>query len=174
MPNSKNDQDQQLTERLAAGLNTLLAEFKATEIDFAVVKNELDNLRENVKSLSRLIRDGNGDVSLLTKIALLEQKLDSINSWIDNHRKGHEKISEELEEVNDELESLTTRIVVLENDSKDSRSKLAKLYSSEENLKIEKRRNKQAKNLEGWKIRWEFIGAVALAIITFALGYWAK
>lgn len=64
----------------------LLREVRGSELDFVSFKTELRILCDNVKELSTIIRDGDGDGSLLTKFALLKQRVDTLEKDINkNH-----------------------------------------------------------------------------------------
>ena len=45
------------------------------------LKDEFGGLKSNVDSLAKLVRDGNGQHSLVTKVALLETRLDRVSEW---------------------------------------------------------------------------------------------
>lgn len=77
-----NSGDAQMIEEFIRDLETtseqvqnLLDTVRASELDFATIKTELRILCENVKNISSLLRDGDGGLSLITKIALLEQRV---------------------------------------------------------------------------------------------------
>jgi chromosome segregation ATPase len=108
-------------ERLAEGLDStsklthaLLNEIRDSEADFASIKTELAMLRENVKGLSSIVREGNGAASLLTKIALIEQKLETIDKWLDNHVDVHQRSKTEISVLKKHVEELTVRLSALE------------------------------------------------------------
>lgn len=78
-----------LLARLAEGLDStakmtqaLLADLRDSETDFAAFKTELNILKDNVRSLSQLIREGDGTSSLLTRVAVIEHRLDNIEHFI--------------------------------------------------------------------------------------------
>jgi proteic killer suppression protein len=88
-----------LLARLAEGLDStakmtqaLLSDLRESEADFAAMKTELNILKENVKGLAELVRDG-GTSSILTKVALIEQSIDTIKKWMDNHVDVHGRMT---------------------------------------------------------------------------------
>lgn len=82
-PSSRmNNGDAQLIEKFIKDLDAtsdqiqkLLDTVRLSELDFAAIKTELRILCENVKDLSRILRGGDGSVSIVTQVALLEQRI---------------------------------------------------------------------------------------------------
>ena len=70
-------------EATSEQVQKLLDTVRASELDFAAIKTELRILCENVKDISSLLRDGEGGVSLVTRIALLEQKVRELEKDIE-------------------------------------------------------------------------------------------
>lgn len=70
-------------EATSEQVQKLLDTVRASELDFAAIKTELRILCENVKDISSLLRDGDGGVSLVTRIALLEQKIKELEKDIE-------------------------------------------------------------------------------------------
>jgi DNA-binding ferritin-like protein len=106
-----------LLERLAEGLDstsqlthTLLNEIKESEADFATVKTELNILRENVKALSDVIRDGNGATSILTRMALIEQRISNIEKWLESHIDVHQNSQKDLSSIKDDVEAVSKKV----------------------------------------------------------------
>jgi len=62
-------------EETASEVKQILKELRNSDVDFVKLKTELKFLVENFRDLSKIIRDGNGHPSLLTRVALLEQAL---------------------------------------------------------------------------------------------------
>lgn len=109
-----------LLARLAEGLDStaqltqaLLSDLKESEDDFAVMKTELNILKENVQGLSDLVRDG-GTTSLLTKIALVEQSISNIKKWVDNHVDVHQRLKTELSDIKEQILNIETRLSFVE------------------------------------------------------------
>lgn len=84
-------------EATSEQVQKLLDTVRASEIDFAAVKTELRILCENVKDISSLLRDGDGGISVITRIALLEMKVRELEKDIekDSNKKGEaEKLTQ--------------------------------------------------------------------------------
>jgi uncharacterized protein (DUF342 family) len=179
-------------ERLAEGLDStsklthaLLTEIRESEADFAAIKTEMAILKENVKSLSVIVREGNGAASLLTQIALLEQKVENIDKWIESHMAVHQRSKESLEVVKERMTELTTRLSNLEKEVHE----LVEYIEDGRRSEIEDMRNdlQQKKDLEhqkeksAEKIKEErqaaiikFLVALLIAIITFSVAWSTK
>lgn len=81
-------------EATSEQVQKLLETVRSSELDFAAIKTELRILCENVKDISSLLRDGDGKVSLVTRIVLLEQKLHNLER--DMERKdSHSKTAQQ-------------------------------------------------------------------------------
>ena len=190
-------------ERLAEGLDgttklthTLLIQLRESESDFAAVKTELSILRDNVKGLSNTVRDGNGEASLITKIALIEHKIDIIDKWLDDHVVVHQSSKENLDKLKDilgkEIEELEKRIAKLENivslysqkvDEEERRRKerdlqeasdMRKSISREEDLAFERKKLDQKHSDEVRSFWVKVIGAVALTLASAFAGWFAN
>ena len=118
-------------EKLADGLDSttnltraLLSEIKESEGDFAAIKTELTILRENVKGLSSIVREGNGETSLITKMALIEKEVKDISKWTDNHIDIHQRSKQSISSLKDSFESLEKRLEKLETSFKDYKNKI--------------------------------------------------
>lgn len=123
---SKNIPNELIFEKWAESLDTtsklayaLLTEIKESESDFATIKTELSTLRDNVKGLSSIIREGNGTTSIITQIALIDQKLEAIDKWIDAHINIHQESKEDIDKVRKDINNLSRRIKYLEESFED-------------------------------------------------------
>lgn len=83
-----------LAEQFAKGLETtsnllhsLQSEVHASAITLTDLKGEVRNAKTEVESLSKIIRDGNGERSLVARILMLEKNVEGINSWISEQKK---------------------------------------------------------------------------------------
>lgn len=109
-----------LLARLAEGLDStakmtqaLLSDLRESEADFASMKTELSFLKENVKGLSELVRDG-GTSSILTRVALIEQNIDNIKKWMDNHVDVHQRVKKEFTNIKAQISELEKRLSSIE------------------------------------------------------------
>jgi len=116
----ENNTSEILLARLAEGLDStakmtqaLLSDLRESEADFAAMKAELNILKENVKGLSELVRDG-GTSSILTRVALIEQNIENIKKWMDNHVDVHQKMKKDFTEIRDRLSQIEGRLASIE------------------------------------------------------------
>lgn len=72
--------DNQLIQQLAAGLQStsaliqgLLREIRENSLNMASFEGELSGLQRTVTSLNRVLQEGDGKASILTRVALLEK-----------------------------------------------------------------------------------------------------
>lgn len=83
MPPSKSNNDHldqflREIETTSEQVQKLLSDVRDSEVDFSAIKTELRILCENVKDISGIIRGGADGVSLLTRMALLEQSMKNL------------------------------------------------------------------------------------------------
>ena len=159
----------------------LLSEIRESEGEFAVVKTELSILRDNFKELSSIIREGNGAVSVITRIALIEQKLETINKWIDSHADFHLRTKEEYAKLVRVVESLEDRVSDLEKHvdkvedekKKADEEERASIHKQKELDHMAKLNSEKSKALSAET--YQKIGvAVATALFTLLTAYLAK
>lgn len=74
---------------------TLLGEIRDNATSLATLKVQLDSLAESVKSLSKIIRDGNGN-SLVTRLAIVERDLKDLAGDIKYHIEHDERFEKEI------------------------------------------------------------------------------
>ena len=139
-----------LLARLAEGLDStakltqaLLSDLRDSETDFAAFKAELNILKENVKSLSQLIREGDGTSSLLTRVAIIEHRLDNL-----------EELFREMEDQKKE-EARITQVSI----------------NRELDVETEKKKTDEKVRAEKQSVYIKIVGAVALGIIGLLGGY---
>lgn len=70
-------------------------------------------LKENVRGLSELVRDG-GTSSILTRVALIEQNIENIKKWMDNHVDVHQRMKKDFSEVRDQISEIERRLANVE------------------------------------------------------------
>lgn len=170
-------------EKLAEGLDStsrlttaLLTEIRDSEADFAAIKTELAILRENVKGLSLIIREGDGATSLITKIALIEQKLDTIDKWLDNHVDVHQRAKTEVATLKRHVEELTSRLTALEKEMKEVLQRFEREEEQErvsivraQELQFEQTKSSVKVREERQKAIIKFLVALVLAGISFGI-----
>src|SRR5271157_60330 len=81
-------------------MENILADIKDHSTSLAIVKTKLEDLTENVEVLSHVVRDGNGQGSMVTRIALAEKSLEDME----------EQINELKDEVNSSLRDMRVAV----------------------------------------------------------------
>lgn len=166
--------DKETLEKLASGLEytsklaqSLLHEIKESEKDFAVVKTELSIIHETVKSLSKIVREGNGEMSLLTKAALLSDKIQQLQKDFDIADTKHDSIDK--------------RLILLERDFSelkeiDDNEKRAKMDSINKEIELahETSISKTKVSEEREKTLIKVVSAAVIAVITFLVTYFTN
>jgi len=64
----------------------------------AVLKGKLDGIEEKVQYLSHVVRDGNGEKSIITRLALLEKDLSDLEKELEEHTKDDKEMEKSLHE----------------------------------------------------------------------------
>jgi hypothetical protein len=92
-----------LAEQFAKGLETtstllhgLQTEVHASAVTLAGLKIEVSGMKTEVDGLSRIIRDGNGERSVVARLLMLEKNIESINGFIAEMKK-EEQESDKIE-----------------------------------------------------------------------------
>lgn len=106
--------------RIEEALNDVLDEISESKVSFAEIKVQLTNAIENIKELSKLVKDGNNGESLVVKIALLEQCSEDLKSSV-------KEIKERINSEDTSLGKVCSSVAILEDFKK----------------KIEEEKNKQ-------------------------------
>ena len=75
---------EEFSEDLALILQTFIDETKDAKIVIARIENEIKRLKEDISGLNKIIRDGNGQPPLITRIAVLEEKISELKSHIES------------------------------------------------------------------------------------------
>jgi septal ring factor EnvC (AmiA/AmiB activator) len=185
-----------MLDRLAEGLDgtaklthALLSQLRESEADFATIKTELSVLQETVKSLSMIVREGNGAMSLITKIALIEQKNVTTDNWLENHLDVHHHIKGDLTALDKAIENLESKLSKLEAvvytysrkideaervikfKEQEEREAIRRSISREDELQFEKKKSEQkiAEEWNGFYVK--IVTAVLLAILA-STGTW--
>lgn len=81
-------------EATSEQVQKLLETVRNSELDFTAIKTELRILCENVKDISSILRDGDGKLSLITRVMLLEQKIGNIERDIER-KDSHSKTAQQ-------------------------------------------------------------------------------
>ena len=74
---------EEFSEDLAMILETFIEETQDAKVVIARIETEVGRLKEDITSLSKTIRDGNGQPPLITRIAVLEEKIAEVKGKIE-------------------------------------------------------------------------------------------
>lgn len=176
-----------LLARLTEGLDStaqmtqaLLQDLRESEADFAAVKTELNLLKENVKGLSEVLRDG-GASAIVTRVALIEQNIDTIKKWMDNHVDVHQRAKKDFSDILSQIFDIEKRLssvekIILEMQLKDEEQEKQKRDSITREIDInhEKRKADEKVRAERQSTIVKIVGAVVIGIIGLLGGYVMK
>lgn len=73
---------EEFSEDLALILQTFIEETQDAKVVIARIESEIGRLKEDITGLNKTIRDGNGQPPLITRIAVLEEKITEIKGHI--------------------------------------------------------------------------------------------
>jgi|TARA_R110001583_G_scaffold142742_1_gene294900 chromosome segregation ATPase len=74
---------EEFSEDLAMILETFIEETQDAKVVIARIETEVGRLKEDITSLNKTIRDGNGQPPLITRIAVLEEKIAEVKGKIE-------------------------------------------------------------------------------------------
>jgi hypothetical protein len=74
---------EEFSEDLALILQTFIEETQDAKIVVARIESEIGRLKEDITGLNKTIRDGNGQPPLITRIAVLEERVAEIKTHIE-------------------------------------------------------------------------------------------
>lgn len=86
-------------------IQTLLSELRDNATALAVLKEKLDGIEEKVQSLSHIVRDDNGNKSIITRLALLEKEIEDIGEFMDDNKEESVEIHARISKVKSLLEA---------------------------------------------------------------------
>tara|TARA_B100000405_G_C16452560_1_gene325932 strand:+ start:185 stop:535 length:351 start_codon:yes stop_codon:yes gene_type:complete len=73
---------EEFSEDLAIILETFIEETQDAKVIIARIETEMGRLKDDITSLNKTIRDGNGQPPLITRIAVVEEKIAEIKAEI--------------------------------------------------------------------------------------------
>ena len=73
---------EEFSEDLAIILETFIEETQDAKVIIARIETEMGRLKDDITSLNKPIRDGNGQPPLITRIAVVEEKIAEIKAEI--------------------------------------------------------------------------------------------
>lgn len=176
-----------LLARLAEGLDStakmtqaLLSDLRESEADFAAMKTELNILKENVRGLSELIRDG-GASAILTRVALIEQNIENIKAWMDNHVDVHHRLKKDFSEIRDQITRMEARLASVESairemEEAEREKEKAKRVSIDREMDLvhEQKKNDDKIRAERQSAFVKVIAAIVIGIFGLVGGYLAN
>lgn len=126
-----------LINQIASGLATtteliqsLSTEIKDNAIELAIIKADLTNVTGDVRTLSKILREGNGTAPVLSRIAVLEtsaaQMATSLTSMQGDVEKAKQKLDVLINKVED---TITTKKLEIE-DKKSRRQAIIAIITS--------------------------------------------
>jgi 50S ribosomal subunit-associated GTPase HflX len=74
---------EEFSEDLALILQTFIEETQDAKIVIARIESEIGRLKEDITGLNKTIRDGNGQPPLITRIAVIEERVAEIKTHIE-------------------------------------------------------------------------------------------
>ena len=74
---------EEFSDDLALILETFIEETQDAKVVIARIETEMGRLKEDISSLNKTIRDGNGQPPLITRIAVVEEKIAEIKAKIE-------------------------------------------------------------------------------------------
>ena len=74
----------EFSDDLAIILETFIGETQDAKVVIARIESEIGRLKDDIGSLNRTIRDGNGQHPLITRIAVVEERVGEIKSNIES------------------------------------------------------------------------------------------
>jgi len=75
---------EEFSEDLALILETFIEETQDAKVVIARIETEMGRLKEDISSLNKTIRDGNGQPPLITRIAVVEEKIGEVKTKIES------------------------------------------------------------------------------------------
>ena len=172
----------EVLHRLTSSLEVLLGQIKESQAEFATIKAELAVLHDNVKLLSRIVMDGDGNVSVITRVALLEQKIDDVIKWQEYHenweKETQKRLSRFISDFKEEVEEIQRQVLKMESRVdrheqqlvRDERAEQAAIDKELELAHAEKINSLEVK-AERQKLVLKIAGVVVGIVLTFLAGY---
>ncbi len=178
----QSNNNNEVLNRLTNSLENLLGQIKESQTEFAAIRTELAVLHDNVKVLSRIVLDGDGNVSVITKVALLDQKINDVLKWQDSHdnweQETHQRLADSITELRVEVEEIQLQVLKAESrielhDKQLQRDEQAEQAAIDKKLEIAhaERLNNMKLQAERQKLILKIVGVVVAMLLTFLAGY---
>ena len=82
-------------------IQRLSEQIKDNDISLESLRGELSSIKENLEAISGIVRDGNGDKPLTSRLDLLEQELTHVQHSIESHITDCKKTKEDEQQTSD-------------------------------------------------------------------------
>jgi phage shock protein A len=126
-----------LIKQIASGLATttdliqsLSAEIRDNSIELATIKADLTNVTESTRSLSKILKEGNGTAPVLSRIAVLEITSERIEDTLDEAKKTISGVKSNLTSLSQKVTELTDTKKLNAEDKKGRRQALIAIITS--------------------------------------------
>lgn len=158
-------------------VDNLLKELKTSQSEFIKVKTDIASLNDSVRDLSRTIRLGNGDMSVLAKLAVLEEKIDNVEEDVTYQKKMYSDIKElkgNVDQLHAQLLILDKSVEVLDADvSEATRASQSSINNEIELSRAETLAKKEIQKEKHTQVI-KLIFAIVTAIVSFIVGHFLK
>lgn len=142
MPGS-DEQTKLLIENLSANIattsqliNSLLGDIRDNAANLMELKLKMESLSENVKSITNIVRDGNGKGSMVTRVAVLEKAIEDLEDDIDQIRDENGLRIAGIDRKLEEFQTFINSSIVKDADNKNKEINDAKDFKRERVLAI--------------------------------------
>lgn len=162
------ESNEHLVKQIAIGLETttrliqsLSSDVRENTKNITTIQVEIKNLIEDVRGLSKILKDGNGVAPVLSRLAVLEEICDaSLNARIavlEELTDQNLSFEEDIEKIEKEIDELKTKII-----SAQERSLVKSEISQKQ---IEESRYKGTNKLQMWIAIFSSLIAIGAAIL---------
>ncbi len=107
--------DTEYGSAMARLVQSLIGEVRENSVALATFSSELRTVRDNVTSLTRIVKDGDNSEPLITKVALIEKSLEEIEGV------ALRELSEQFRSLNDKVSKAVDSKELIVEDKKDKR-----------------------------------------------------
>lgn len=83
-------------ESATAMMQDLLGDIRANATSLTELKIKLESLTEMVHTLSKVVRDGNGKGSMITRLALVEQSVENLDEYLEEMNNKMGRIEQDI------------------------------------------------------------------------------
>lgn len=102
MPDHREQFNQGL-QATASLVQSLIGEVRDNSVALAAFSAELKNIRENVNHLTKILKDGNGQESVMTRLSLVEKAVEELD---EDRIEDRDDFIKKMDDMADELSNL--------------------------------------------------------------------